>query len=710
MGLFFNNKIFASPFNEKLPQNHNKKPSKPKASAIRNLMVKANGLLKAVNDSRDYSSYPEYDLNEIRMAIEHDSYAKQSVMKYSYLFLKAGYQIKSDNEEASKYIKQRFHLMSFCTKKPIDILIQEVGDDLIKYSNAFLVKSRTIIDPSILKAKGYLNPKPVGGYFRIDPTCVSIQRDKFGNVQKYIQHIEDQTKEFSPNDIIHFYMDKEAKNAFGTPRMTAAIEDIKILRKIEGNVMAMIYRFSMPLFQWIIGLPQEGYQATQREIDEAKRTVEDMPLDGSIVTNEKTKINVVGSDGVALDATNYLQYFEKRVLAALDLSESQLGRGGNNNADTMESQVHNVVKYYQRIISIFIDNFIIDELLLEGGFNPIMNPEDETHMVFNEIDIDTRVKLENHEMAKYQANMITFPEMRRAINMRDTNEREQLYKNAVDLPYEKDMNRVKTASSIEILKAGNKYKTGAGESANNSTSVKGGKSVSPKGNGTIKLTKNKDIANKNMPANQHGVTSVKLKESLIETDKKKDKAKFKRIYDMYYSLDRDIRKNSNNKDVLFSLYKEKISNAILTEVKTFAENGILKFEREISKINGNKTKESINYSLDAFELQINSDISKLFTDINKKLETETDIDSVFKVFEYRIRFILEFIPQKSYWYAYLKAGQSYGFKQAHIKFNSDEDKKKFPSIISLIDIHYEEIPPFHPFCGCEVYFMKGDDN
>ena len=146
--------------------------------------------------------------------------------------------------------------MSFCTKKPIDILIQEVGDDLIKYSNAFLVKSRTIIDPSILKAKGYLNPKPVGGYFRIDPTCVSIQRDKFGNVQKYIQHIEDQTKEFSPNDIIHFQMDKEAKNAFGTPRMTAAIEDIKILRKIEGNVMAMIYRFSMPLFPWIIGLPK----------------------------------------------------------------------------------------------------------------------------------------------------------------------------------------------------------------------------------------------------------------------------------------------------------------------------------------------------------------------------------------------------------------------------------------------------------------------
>ena len=137
-------------------------------------MVKANGLLKAVNDSRDYSSYPEYDLNEIRMAIEHDSYAKQSVMKYSYLFLKAGYQIKSDNEEASKYIKQRFHLMSFCTKKPIDILIQEVGDDLIKYSNAFLVKSRTIIDPSILKAKGYLNPKPVGGYFRIDPKCAEI--------------------------------------------------------------------------------------------------------------------------------------------------------------------------------------------------------------------------------------------------------------------------------------------------------------------------------------------------------------------------------------------------------------------------------------------------------------------------------------------------------------------------------------------------------
>ena len=715
MGLFFNNKIFSSPFNES-KNNKSNKQNNGITKTIKNFIVKANGLLKGENDSREYGSYPETNLDEIRLAIEHDSYAKQSIMKYSYLLFKAGYQIKSDNDEAAKYIEQRFHLMSFATKKPFDILLQETGDDLIKYSNAFLVKSRGDIPSNIINAKGYCADKPVVGYFRVDPTCMTIVRDKFGNIQKYVQHVENQKKEFKPQDVIHFYMDKEAKNAFGTPRMTAALEDIKILRKIEGNVMAMIYRFSMPLFQWIVGLPQEGYQATNPEIEETKNLVNNLPVDGSVVTNEKTSVKVIGAEGNALDATNYLSYFEKRVFAALDLSEAQMGRGGNNNADTMESQVHNVVKYFQRILSIFINNCIIDELLLEGGFNPITNPEDEAKLVFNEIDVDTRVKVENHEMAKYQANMTTFDEMRKSIGLKNTDNVDELYKNKIDKPYEKDIINAKTKSSIDILKANpnnnSNTNTNSNSNTNSNTNTKsiGNKPVSPNGNGTVSNNKNKDIENKNMPSNQYGKTSVKIKESLIETDVKKHKKKFKNFYDLYNDLKREVIRDPNSRETIFVLYKEKFEEAFNKEIATYTENAILIAKKEIKNIVGNNRNEStINYSLDAFNVQLKQDISKLFNDINNKLKTETDIESVFNAFEYRLRFMLEFIPQKAYWYAYLKTGQSYGFKKAHVKFNSEKDKKQFNEIIILNDIKYENIPPFHPFCQCEVYFRKGDD-
>src|SRR5699024_4793617 len=136
-----------------------------------------------------------------------------------------------------------------------------------------------------INARPMLADKVVGGYFRVDPASVKIKRDKNGNVLKYEQGYGDNIREFFPRDIIHIYMDKDANNAYGTPRVIAALEDVKLLRKIEGNVTALIYRFSMPLYQWIVGLPQPGMQATQPEILKAQNEIERSTLDGIVVTN-----------------------------------------------------------------------------------------------------------------------------------------------------------------------------------------------------------------------------------------------------------------------------------------------------------------------------------------------------------------------------------------------------------------------------------------
>src|SRR5699024_5799960 len=136
-------------------------------------------------------------------------------------------------------------------------------------------------------------------------------------VLKYEQGYGDNIREFFPRDIIHIYMDKDANNAYGTPRVIAALEDVKLLRKIEGNVTALIYRFSMPLYQWIVGLPQPGMQATQPEILKAQNEIERSTLDGIVVTNERTAIKAIGAEGSALNAEGYLKYFEDRVFSAL---------------------------------------------------------------------------------------------------------------------------------------------------------------------------------------------------------------------------------------------------------------------------------------------------------------------------------------------------------------------------------------------------------
>ena len=106
---------------------------------VKNFVVKAVGNIE--DSSNGDFSPPESDLGEIRDAIATDSYLKLAVSKYSQLIFKAGYHIVSDNDAAAEYIQQRFSLMSFTTRTPMDVLFQGVADDLVAYSNAFLLRN-----------------------------------------------------------------------------------------------------------------------------------------------------------------------------------------------------------------------------------------------------------------------------------------------------------------------------------------------------------------------------------------------------------------------------------------------------------------------------------------------------------------------------------------------------------------------------------------
>lgn len=134
-------------------------------------------------------------------------------------------------------------MMSFMSGTPMDILFQQIAEDVVRYSNAFLVKSRVDISQlGGIQAVGVRDAKPVGGYFRVDPTTIQIKRDTNGAVQQYQQEVSSNTTTFKSTDVTHFYIDKEGGAAFGTPRLIAALEDVKMLRKIEGNVLDLIYR------------------------------------------------------------------------------------------------------------------------------------------------------------------------------------------------------------------------------------------------------------------------------------------------------------------------------------------------------------------------------------------------------------------------------------------------------------------------------------
>lgn len=726
--------------NRTLIENSNNKNN----SFYKNYLVKATSLIKGSADSRESLSAPEYDLEEIRQASEADSYIKMSIMKYSYMLFKAGYLIKSDNEEASNYIKTRFYIMSFSTGKPIDILFQEIGDDLIKYSNAFLVKTRVKTIMPGIKAKGFFKSDPIGGYFRIDPSTITVQRDINGDIKKYIQIVEGKEKSYDKSDIIHFYLDKEAANAFGTPRMIAAMEDVKILRRIEGNVLTLIHRFSMPLFQWIIGKPITGFQATNAEIDEAKRQIDYMPLEGSVVTNEKTEIKAIGAQGSALNAEAYLNYFENRVFSALGVTQSQMGRGASKSSSSdMESQAHDTVKYIQKVFRIFVENNIINELLFEGGFNPVINKEDRVNLVFNEISLETKIKLENHKMNQYQSNMISFKEMRREIGEKEDVEENELYQFKIINTAEKNTINAQTEASIKISKAQSKLDNDDTNdntddknttdnndnddnqnTSNNKTSLKannksvGIKGVSPKGNGKIKSHKpNNAIKNLDNPTNQHGTTSVKIQEkqnfqNKLMKSKENDKKTFNNIYNKYNNLRNDIIEHPNDIDLLIPLTIKNIMEDIKLNMQIYSLEAINQATDDIEKIQHKKIiLPVVKIRLNKFEEEANSTLNNIFKDIKKRIKNDIskeNVENVFEVLEYRIRFLLNFVLPKVYWFSYLKTGEAFKYKKAYINSNNSDDAKKYNQVINISNFNIDSIPPFHSYCSCKITFKKGD--
>ena len=682
---------------DEAPKKEYQPPMRINKDKMKDFMVKAVGGILHQSDAREKFKRPEYNLWEIKEASEADSYIKISFSKYSYLIYKAGATLKGEDSRVA-YLEKRFRMMSFATQKPIEILFQEIADDLIKYSNAFIIKKRVDSIPG-MKLTPILADKIVGGYFRVDPASVKIKRDKNGNILKYEQGYGDNKKEFFPRDVVHFYIDKDANNAFGTPRIIAALEDVKLLRKIEGNITALIYRFSMPLYQWIVGLPQVGMQGTDPEIAKAQREVENSTLDGIVITNERTTIKAIGAEGTALNAEGYLKYFESRVFSALGVSASQMGRGGSKqDADSMEAQVHDTVKYIQRVMSIFIREFVLNELLLEGGYNPIINEEDIVNYEYEEISLETKVKKENHEMLKYQSNLTSIKESRRKMGMKDdVDDESKLYKNYIETNARlKEIDRT-AEHQMELAKENAK------NSANSASGSKSGSSSTA--NKSPRSSKNsspsKSVSSNNRPQNQHGTSSAKIKESFDEELNKKE---FKKIYKIYEEARNDIE-NDEPIDMILPLTAETLCTMLNRIVDNNSSLAIVDAIEEISKINKKAAKmPNEQIVLTSFYDEIDDNIKGLLKLIEKELNEDKSVEDVFNKYEYRLRFLEDYIARKAYWYSYIKTGAFSGIKQAYIKFSSEKDAKGRDNVIDTEAFSVDNIPAYHSFCNCEVTY------
>lgn len=651
--------------------------------------------------NREELEYPAQSLYETKRATAADSYIAESQNQYKEKIFKAGYIIKSKNEEASSYIKQRVSVLNLMSETLFDIIMQEVADDLITYSNAFLYKIRSDMLPSYIEAKSIWDKDPVCSYLRLDPCSVVIVKDKYGNIKHY--ELEngsryDENRIIQKEDMIHFFVNRKPGSKYGTPYLEPVLEDIKALREIEGNVLSLIHRFCFPLYHVKVGLEKAGYTGTQNDINDIENKIATMSEDGMLVTNEKVNISAIGAESNALDMEKYLSYFEKRVFTGLNTSEAQMGRGNQTaDPDTLEAQIHDTVKFFQKVIRINVENYVFNEWLLEGGFNPVLKEDDVVSFEFEEISLNTKIKIENHEVLKYQSSIQTDEETREALGKKSIKNRNALHVNQVTI--HAAVEQIK-AKSLEARKLARENALLAKENSDtdvnaNNTNANANKQNNGQGNGKTVENKNNAVKTNNQPQNQHGLYSVKLKESLSKLQKTKEN--FGDIYKIYEKM----RNVFIQEDIAKQLqYTEELKSSIVDLLDNYEKNSINYFLLE-SGFKLTNENDFILTDKEDFKSLIDKDVDRLMKDIRNKIKTKTASET-FDSLSYRITFISDYTCQKYFWKVYAEMARVFKLKEIYIIFSRDDEKEGHKSVITLNSYKLTDLPPFHPFCNCKL--------
>lgn len=368
-----------------------------------------------------------YDFDRIIQAVDTDSYVKQAVSKYKELFWKEGWQIVGENPEAVAYLYQRIDYMEMAMKRPfLDFLI-DLSDQLFKFANVFIVKARADLSEYFPTTLTPINStQPVVGYYLIPTEQTRILRDRHNRPKSYQQQTDpltyaptDRDPVWSADRVIHLFFDRKPGRAFGTPFLSNVLDDVVALRQMEEDIQNLVHRELFPLYKYRIGTADQP--AEPEEIDQAAAEIENLRAEGGLILPFRHDVDVIGANNAALDASAYLDHFKERVAIGLGVAPHHLGMtmGGGNRAMTerLDTALYDKVKQYQKQFAEFIRVHIFNELLFEGGFDPLVNPiaedtSDRCYFKFNEIDVDTQVKKETHIIQKYVNSLITLPEAR----------------------------------------------------------------------------------------------------------------------------------------------------------------------------------------------------------------------------------------------------------------------------------------------------------
>ena len=708
--------------------------SKTGASFIKAMSAK---IVLALQKAVKAGNYTYEDLSAkfatIASAIKVESYLRRSRDRYVELIWKNGFSFVGKNKNSADYIRRRFQEIAYVTQKPTAQLLEEISNQLVLYSNCTVIKIRNPKSSSG-KPHPYFGKglPPIAGYFVADINRMRVSLDQTTGVQVGWEYTPEDTnypvQNYDFRDVIHFVINREPGSYYGSPAAIPVLNDIKALRRMEENVEILVFQHCIPLFHYSVG--SETKPCKDGEVEAVRGEVEGMVTQGMIVTPERHSIVAVGAQREALKVGVYLEYFKTRILTGLGHSTVSLGETGGSSRATAtvvsKAVLDAAVRFSDRIVTC-VNDFMIDDLLQEGGFDNF-DEKVKVKLFIPEIDIDDKIRKEFHVLGLWEANLLTEDEARAELGREPyTNSdrmktyfelitKPRMIIQAVDEPY------LATYGAGTGVIGEPTAKTGVVPAAVHTgvapipPSKTGSAAATPSGSQTPAARNNKTA-----PVNQHGTKAVgptqrtggdsmepvQLQDSVDIVGLESIESMYLESFTaQYYAAQEDIYNMIDENSFNSGKIAINMSKSIIVDK---GSEYIIKTYTEGVKKAGFNPMIPINADLKILHAHHVKAIATLFDDLSEKIDTssktKSDIINIFDSNKYRIGFIVDWYLKKAYWLAVSSSLRAQDYASVDIIKHCDKDDlcSKYPDKLNLLEgLYLKDLPPYHAGCKCEL--------
>lgn len=386
---------------------------------------------------------PEYDLLEPYTILDTESFLMRALKRQHSLMFRNGVTITGTNDSFVTYLEKRLDQVGFVTNHSFTNLLKDVLWHLLVCSNCVLLKIRDANASGGIANDKNKNKTPIAGY-KIVPTNtifpflngngqIVFWRRYFGSGRPY--------KDYPVEDIVHFFWDRKPGHLFGTPRLSAVRDDIYALRRLEENAELLLLNHLFPFYHVAVGskeAPCEYYPDGTSEADYVRAAIENMPKEGVFVTDERVVVEVHGSQGQALVPDALIAHYMNRVLVGLGVSGIDVGLADTANRSTSETVSQNLKDAIKADLDWFSDQvsfFLFKDLFSEANWAlSVQNALSDVRLEFHEIDVDTQIKKDTHNVNLYNNHAISRGELRVRMKtrpMRPEDEKDTNFQNHV---------------------------------------------------------------------------------------------------------------------------------------------------------------------------------------------------------------------------------------------------------------------------------------